>query len=466
MTAKGRPYALSVIALVAAVLPLLSGCDGDDRVYNTELVINTAPEQGAEVKINGQVYDATPLRVRGLPPGNVFVDVSLDGFKRAYDTYEVPDNGAAEYTITMQRMVGEINIASEPDRASVYLDDGTPLGVTPIAGLKLPEGIHMIELRRESYEPLTEKIEVRADYKYSKHFALKPKESRIEVFSTPSSANIYLNNALQNERTPARIPIPPGTYTVGVYKGGYIMEEVVVNVEPAADANVSVVLKEGAVPVGMVLVPGGEFIMGTDDRSPDERPKRSVFVESFYMDKYEVTNAQFKEVFSAHTYPQGHDEYPVLDVTWEQATAYAKKVGKRLPTEEEWEKAARGAEGREYPWGDLWDPSLANVNTGQLNPRAVPVGKFIGGASPYGCMDMAGNAYEWTSSWYARYPGNDAIEKNYGQVFRVLRGGSYKAEPFDARCVRRWYDLNTNTREDYGFRCAVDVAPPGRAPRK
>ncbi|NUM56434.1 MAG: SUMF1/EgtB/PvdO family nonheme iron enzyme [Candidatus Hydrogenedentes bacterium] len=466
MTTIGRLAAWTALVLVVYAAALVPGCKGGDEVYDTEIVVNTAPQQGAELKLNGQVYGVTPRPVRGLPPGPVFVDVSLAGFKRAYDTYKVPESGSATFTITMERMVGDVTIQSEPTRAAVYLKDGTPLGVTPITGLKLPEGIHEIEVRHEKYEPLTEKIVVRADYKYSKLFTLKARESRIEVFSTPSSANIYLNNALQNEKTPARIPITPGTYTVGVYKGGYIMEEVVVNVEPASDANVSVILKEGEVPMGMVLVPGGDFIMGTDDKSPDERPKRTLNIESFYIDKYEVTNAQFKEVFASHTFPKGQEEYPVLDVTWEEATAYAKQVGKRLPTEEEWEKAARGTDGREYPWGDLWNPELANVNAGQLNPKALPVGKLIGGASPYGCMDMAGNAYEWTSSWYQRYKGNEDIVKEYGQVFRVLRGGSFRKDPFDARCVRRSYDLNTNRREDYGFRCAADVAPPGGPPRR
>ncbi|MBM3290360.1 MAG: formylglycine-generating enzyme family protein, partial [Candidatus Hydrogenedentes bacterium] len=86
------------------------------------------------------------------------------------------------------------------------------------------------------------------------------------------------------------------------------------------------------------------------------------------------------------------------------------------------------------------------------------------GASPFGCMDMAGNVYEWTASWYAAYPGNTSIVKEYGQVFRVLRGGSYKTGSFEARCMTRRYDLDTNKRVDYGFRCAADVAkgPPGR----
>ena len=120
-------------------------------------------------------------------------------------------------------------------------------------------------------------------------------------------------------------------------------------------------------------------------------------------------------------------------------------------------RAARGEDAREYPWGNTWDPELANVNTGQLNLRALPVGKFRAGASPYGCLDMSGNVYEWTASWYDTYKGNTQIEKNYGQLFRVLRGGSFRTGQFEARCMTRRYDLVTNKREDYGFRCAADI---------
>jgi formylglycine-generating enzyme required for sulfatase activity len=455
-----------VCALGAAAL--LAGCKNADPVFDTELVVESAPTPGASVTLNNQPYGVTPVRVKGLPPGPVLVEVTLEGFKRAYETYTVPDKGSKTVTLTMRQLVGEVTIESEPPNATVYLDQGTPLGVTPLKALKLPEGVHTIEVHRDKYEPMTETIEVKADYKYTKLFTLKARGSRIEVFSTPTAAAIYLNNALQVEKTPSRVPVNPGTYTVGVYRVGYIMGEEVVTVGPAADATVNLILKEGAVPQGMVLIPAGDFIMGTDDKSPDERPKRTLFVESFYIDKYEVTNVEYKEFFETHTYPTGQDEYPITGVTWEQATEFAQLAKRRLPTEVEWEKAARGTDGREYPWSNVWDPELVNFNDGGLNPRALPVGKFRGGASPYGCLDMAGNVYEWTSSWYERYKGNTEIVKEYGQIFKVLRGGSFKTGPFEARCMTRRYDLMTNKRDDYGFRCAADVesVPPARLPGK
>lgn len=457
MTGLRPRHVWSVLCCALGIVALIAGCQDKNPVFDTELVVETVPEPGATVNINGQPYGKSPARILGLPPGPVLVEVTLEGFKRAYDTYTIPDSGIKTASLKMDRLVGTVTIESDPPRATVYLNDGTPLGTTPIIDYRLPEGVHTLEAHMDKYEPTKETIEIRAGYKYTKLLQLTARGSQIEVFSTPTSASIYLNNVLQKEKTPARFPVKPGTYTVGVYKGGYIQDEQVVDVKPASTSTVNLILKEGAVPQGMVLIPAGEFTMGTDDKSPDERPKQKVHVEAFYIDKYEVTNAEYKAIVTAHKYPENQDEYPVTGVTWEQATEFARLANKRLPTEAEWEKAARGTDAREYPWGNTWNAELANVNSGQLNLRAMPVGKFRAGASPFGCLDMSGNVYEWTSSWYEPYEGNTQIEKDYGQLFRVLRGGSFKTGQFEARCMTRRYDLVTNEREDYGFRCAADV---------
>lgn len=194
----------------------------------------------------------------------------------------------------------------------------------------------------------------------------------------------------------------------------------------------------------MIFVPAGEFTMGADDLHFDQRPIHKMYVDAFYIDKYEVTNAQYKKFVDATghpaphsdeiwaqpfnwidgTYHEGQGNYPVALVSWYDAKAYAQWAGKRLPTEPEWEKAARGTDGRLYPWGD--EPDASRVNSWEMGPgRALPVGSYPLGASFYGLMDMGGNAWEWVEDWFERYPGNEWPSDKYGPKYKVARGSSW-----------------------------------------
>lgn len=457
-------HAIGVVSLALAAI--LGGCgkkEEEKKVYTNTVVVASSPESGASVLIDGQAYGETPVTVKGLEPGPTLVEVKREGYRDAYDTITVPPSGEVTFTLEMEPLVGRVTILSEPDQAEVYLGGATFLGITPLVQVSVPSGQRELTLKKEGYEPLTVQLKVEVDYQYTKSYALKPRRGRVEVYSSPTGATVWINNQLQLERTPMRVDLTPGTYTISVYQRGYVMAEEVIELAPAQQRQVDLKMKEGAAPPGMVLIPAGEFLFGEDSQSPDERPRRQVFVEAFYIDKYEVTNVQFKAVFAAHTYEEGFDNWPVTNVTWEQATAYATATGKRLPSEIEWEKAARGADGREYPWGELFNSSLANTG-GDANAKIMEVGQFRGGASPYGCLDMAGNAYEWTSSWYKAYPGNPEVKKDYGQVYRVLRGGSYQTRSYDVRCAKRHYARMDATRQDYGFRCAADIKEEGKVP--
>jgi len=230
-------------------------------------------------------------------------------------------------------------------------------------------------------------------------------------------------------------------------------------------------------PNAMVLIPAGEFLMGTDERLPDEGPAHKVTLPAYYIDKYEVTNLQYRKFNEAtrrrspahwrnRTYPRGKADHPVTNVSWYDARDYCQWAGKRLPSEAEWEKAARGSDGRTYPWGNEFD--IARANT-PLRWSAIgregdttPVGAFEGGVSPYGVYDMSGNVWEWTASWYLPYPGNTRASESYGKRYRVLKGGSW----FDCsfyRCgisapVFNRAFFSPKTRNDsFGFRCARDA---------
>jgi ribose/xylose/arabinose/galactoside ABC-type transport system permease subunit/formylglycine-generating enzyme required for sulfatase activity len=219
----------------------------------------------------------------------------------------------------------------------------------------------------------------------------------------------------------------------------------------------------------MIEIPAGPFIMGSDTGAEDEAPAHEVDLPAFEIDKFEVTNADFAQFVEATGYQtdaeregrtknwqsaaEGKDNHPVVFVSWNDAVTYCQWAGKRLPTEAEWEKAARGTDGRMYPWGNEWDASKANVKDTGLRGTAC-VGSFGAGASPYGVEDMAGNVWEWTADWYEAYPGSDYESDYFGQRFRVLRGGAWFETADFVRTTVRNANSETAANDDLGFRCA------------
>jgi len=205
-------------------------------------------------------------------------------------------------------------------------------------------------------------------------------------------------------------------------------------------------------PEGMVYVPAGGFIMGSNYGDPDERPVHIAVTQAFFIDKYEVSNAEFSKFDPDYKYPEGRDDNAAI-VTWSQANNYAKWAGKRLPTEKEWEKAARGTDGRTFPWGETFDNSY--VVWDQKETRG---GSIARPASPYGCYDMAGSVWEWTSDWYKPYPGNKVPMEQYGEKYKVMRGGSNFNNYSFLRTTQRYYLLPEKiSNYPVGFRCVKDI---------
>ena len=170
--------------------------------------------------------------------------------------------------------------------------------------------------------------------------------------------------------------------------------------------------------------------------------------------------------FRNRTFPPGKADHPVTFVSWEDANAYCQWAGKRLPTDEEWEKAARGSDGRMFPWGDEFDIKRANtpLRWKKLNQfgDTTPVGAFPAGASPYGLMDMSGNVWEWTASWYKPYPKNKVASESYGERYKTLKGGSWFDCSFyncgiSAPVFNRAFFAKKVKNDSFGFRCAKDA---------
>ena len=220
---------------------------------------------------------------------------------------------------------------------------------------------------------------------------------------------------------------------------------------------------------GMVYIHSGEFIMGSNERWDDESPEHITETGAFYIDRYEVTNRDYKKFVDATkrtpphhwaqgTIPKNKEDHPVTYVSWFDADEYCRWTGKRLPSEQEWEKAARGENGNIYPWGNLWSLDKSN-NPYKHSTGTQPVGSYPDGRSVYGLYDMSGNVWEWVDAYYLPHPGNTIPKSEYGKDKRVLKGGSW----FD--CLSYGCGLSAPTfnrsffnpdvkNNSFGFRCA------------
>jgi sulfatase modifying factor 1 len=250
----------------------------------------------------------------------------------------------------------------------------------------------------------------------------------------------------------------------------------------------------------VVSIPAGEFLMGSDGDHPDERPQRTVTLDAYSIDRYEVTNAQYQRFiketggeapayWSGETYPPGQGDYPVVGVGWANADAYCAWINRRLPTEAEWERACRGSGGLIYPWGNYWDSNRANVDLTvkksqaesgptawddawpllQVTPSAGalglrPVGSYVDGASPDGLLDLVGNASEWVMDWYNGDGYQDLPDRNpvgLGPPWNHVQRGSSWYEPYgDPAAARDWTrcaartSAHVSSNPRTGFRCA------------
>jgi serine/threonine-protein kinase len=318
--------------------------------------------------------------------------------------------------------------------------------------------------------------------------------SSIRIGPPPQEADTSQPAALPQDASPPaetaaiETPIPPTETPVPTLGVGSIRENPL----------------DGAL---MVYVPEGPFLMGSEDGKPDESPEREVFLDAFWIYQTEVTNAQFALFVAATAHrtsaeesgvsrvffddirgaywaaPEGPDSdlagrenYPVLHVSWFDADTYCVWAGGRLPTEAEWEKAARGTDGRVFPWGN--HPGTAEiVNFCDSNCPAkwadavqndgyettAPVGTFPSGASPYGALDMAGNVWEWVADWYDEaYYSFAPLENPIGPesgTFRVFRGGSWMETPAAMRIPARARVLPISHNTNMGFRCVIATEP-------
>jgi len=219
----------------------------------------------------------------------------------------------------------------------------------------------------------------------------------------------------------------------------------------------------------LIYIPTGSFTMGSNDEER-EQPVHLVILSGFWIDKFEVTNIRYATCVNAgvcsppsqtdHFADPDYANHPIVFVDWNDAKNYCEWAGRRLPTEAEWEKAARGTDKRFYPWGNDYNKWCERVNYKECVGGTTPVGSYPTGASPYGVLDMAGNAWEWVSDWYSEsfYSADDLMTNPFGPFVgehRVLRGGSWSSGRNYLRTTDRWRNIPTYASDFIGFRCVL-----------
>ena len=483
----------------------------------------TSTPSGADIYVDNTWIGKTPLTSYEVDTGvrhekQVTVGLVLSGYKNRVEQLTLRGGQQTPLDVGLEKFIsrtGTLTVTSIPSGASVYID-GEVIGQTPLPDYEIDTGSQrekQVEIRIElsGYKSHVAKATLKGGQQTPWDIRLEKFISRtgtLTVTSTPSGASVYIDGALIGP-TPLRdYEIDTGAarekrVEVGLELAGYKSRVAPLTLKGDQQTSWDVRLEKilevqketvpnGFAPEGMVLIPAGDFRMGSNDGNFDERPVHTVYVDAFYMDAHEVTNAQYKDFVDANpqwgkddipsryhdgnylkhwtrnSYGSGND--PVVYVSWYAAMAYAEWAGKRLPTEAEWERGARGGlSGKKYPWGDSINSSKAVYDVG----GTTDVGTYP--PNNYGLYDMAGNVWEWCLDEYqgdyykisprrnpiARVNSIIHITNNFTNIKskRVLRGGSWEGNRRSLRVADRRVNTPTFTNSYFGFRCAKSVSP-------
>ena len=466
--------------------------------FGTLEIISEPP--GAKVEIGGEVVGATPYRSEKIKSGEYLVSVSLDLYEPVKNQGAlVEDEKKTVKNYPLSPNFGTVSVESDPPGAGIFLgrlEAGRTAapedrGKTP-GTLKLSPGQYELSLKLEGYRPKTFKLLVAR----GKQAAITREQGKLiqmvgslSVSADPPEpgAKVYLDGVESGSAPITLDRIPAGSHKVEVKKvreplRGLPSKEGGQDVDIADGkmTSVTIKLKESFGGGEMVLIPAGEFMMGCNSSvdkqcSNDEKPYHRVYLDAYKVDKYEVAVADYEKCVNAGKCEapstggscnwgnSGLGNHPVNCVDWNQASGYCEWAGKRLPTEAEWEKAARGTDGKVYPYGNQFDCGKSCNSVKPCDHSSTcPAGSYAEDKSPYGVMDMAGNVWEWVQDWYEEgYYKNSPAQNPQGPssgTSRALRGGSWNTYyPENLRASHRyWGDPEVRSIVN-GFRCVRRV---------
>jgi len=423
----------------------------------------TSEPPGASVFVDGENRGPAPLELAELTEGKHQVFIYKEGFQSVQQEVVVTANTVNNLVSKLKALTNGVRITTSPVGAKVILS-GVDRGIASSSGLlisDLPLGEAKVEVSKEGYETYRSVVVVNPGAITEYQIKLVDFPGGLVVTSTPSGAKVNLDG-IEKGKTPIIVKdVKMGSHTLKLNMDDFQDATQNVVVEPGKSKAVDVALSKvvpkneqisvvtpapstgaGSSTSEMILIPAGEFIMGS---AYDDDPTHTVYLKAYYIDKCEVTVGQFTKFCSATKrnmplQPEWNkwENYPVVNVSWDDASAFASWAGKRLPTVAEWEKAARGTDGRKYPWGKDWDASKCNSGeNSDLYEYTAPVGSFPSGASPYGVMDMAGNVMEWCAG-----------------LNNFLCGGSWNDNRNGCRSTYHFKLSLENKDSKFGFRCA------------
>jgi formylglycine-generating enzyme required for sulfatase activity len=450
-----------------------------------KLAVSTTPS-GADVYLDAEKKGKTPVTI-DAPSGKHSLTITYQGYAPLNEMVEIQAYQTSALSRNLSPQIGTLSVKTTPDKANIYLD-GKYLGQSP---LKLPgvlAGDHKVKADLKDYSPAEQTVSINDQETNEVNLNLAGLPGKILVTSVPDGADVSIDGESKGKSTYSG-SLAPGKHTVAVSKNGFESSSQEVAILPNQVSSPTFHLKTSAAPqpasVGMpqatggsvklgsmVQVPAGEFMMGCNEQvdkqcHPDEKPYHKVYLDAYYIDKYDVTQGEYNQCVSTGRCKENTlapadftgDRQPVVDVSWDDANTYCQWAGKRLPTEAEWEKAARGTDGRVYPWGNSLDTSRANYNS--TLGKTSNVGSYPSGASPYGALDMAGNVFNWVADWFDEHYYQDSPSKNPkgpdSGTERVLRGGCWTTSYLgDLRSSDRIRYSPTDRSGSFGFRCLRD----------
>ncbi len=444
----------------------VEGPEASDQFHSVPV---TSRPAGASVYVNEVEKGVTPLTLQ-LPDGAYRLRLEL----RYHETFEdvLKVAGAQSITVPMTRVHGWISLDSEPRGARVSLD-GRELGEIGSGPLlqKIEGGRHEAEFVLPGHYPTKVAFEVLSKDQTVpvKAALLKVPPAKLFVDCEVPGAEVWIDDQVSRAGPGGAFLVSPGKHRVRV-----LGIEKEADLEPGAERKLRFDLRA----LKLVYVPAGRFLHGVPEKHwlPRQTKQQEELLPGFYCDEGEVTNEQYAVFLDwmkrtndhskcdpnegrnkNHTphywsHPDFRDAArPVVGVDYFDACAYAAWAGKRLPSEKEWEKAARGTDGRTYPWGDDWSANEKRLNWGDANGDSdgfrytAPAGSFPDGRSPFGCLDMAGNVWEWTKD----------LSDDRG-THRVVKGGSYLVKTLCRSWERDFQAPNQALLKDLGFRCVLD----------